>query len=121
MNYALPTVHDIDAQLRDVAELRGLLDGFVQCAGGMTFILAKREQALRDCRESLVAHHAEIAERARHEAAQQSLAAPVGVEATPPEDEVTSAPTLSAEQRMLSFASIDGASSNQSQVPAHRT
>jgi hypothetical protein len=91
----LPTVHEIDAQLRSMAELRGLLDGFLPSVFGMQMALARREQALRDCRDCLVAHEAELAARA--------AAAPAVM---PPEDPVTPVPA----ERVLAFASANGAS-----------
>jgi hypothetical protein len=58
MNFAdmpLRSVSDVDAQLRDVVELRGLLDGFFPAIASMLAVLARREQSLRDCRQELVA------------------------------------------------------------------
>jgi hypothetical protein len=60
----LPLVSDIDAQLRGVAELRALLDGLGSCIGSMRAVLARREQALMDCREELIAHATDLAARA---------------------------------------------------------
>jgi hypothetical protein len=59
----LPSLADIDAQLRGVAELRALLDGLGSIIGSMTSVLNARELALTSAREELAAHLAEIAER----------------------------------------------------------
>jgi len=59
MNFA--STNDVDAQLRDAAELRAMLGGLGQLINNMLTVLTKREQSLLDCREALVAHLAERA------------------------------------------------------------
>lgn len=102
MNYANPTIHDVDVASRGVTEMRGLLDGLVTGSCNMLAVLATCEQALRDCRAELVAHHAELAERERHKAASVDAAQPI----TPPEAPLPPVPA----ERVLSFASLNGAS-----------
>jgi hypothetical protein len=63
MNYARPTVADIDVALRNVEEVRALLSGLWSAVGGMQALLAKREESLKACRAELVLHAAEVAER----------------------------------------------------------
>ena len=96
MNFT--STNDVDAALRATDELRAMLNGFVTGACNMLALLGRRELALKDCRECLVAHEAE----------QAALLASAPA-ATPPEDPVTPLPA----ERVLSFASLNG-SSNQS-------
>jgi hypothetical protein len=66
MNYAgtaLPSVSDVDAELRNVDEVRDALEAMGPCISSMQAVLARRERALRDLRQELVAHAAELAER----------------------------------------------------------
>jgi hypothetical protein len=92
----MPSLADVDMALRNVEEVRGLLEAFDPCIKNMRAVLAAREGALRDCRESLIAHHAELAERERHEAAAPAGAQPV----------TASADTPVPAERLLSFASV---------------
>jgi hypothetical protein len=89
MNFA--NTSDVDAALHATSELRTLLTSAGQLVNGMLAMLVRREQSLLDCRQELVAHLAELAEReATAPMASGAVASPP--EATPPE-------------RMLTFAS----------------
>jgi hypothetical protein len=62
MNFT--STSDVDAALRATSEMRALLGGLSSCIGNMHAVLTVREQALRDCRQELVAHAADLAARA---------------------------------------------------------
>jgi hypothetical protein len=93
----LPSVNDVDAELRNVEEVRTGLDAMDSCVRNMRAVLTAREQSRRLLRQELVGHAADLAARELQFCAAY--------------------PALTPEARMLSFAAPAAASVDAASAP----